>query len=615
MGCASNQPGKLAKKISLEDFFKNSIARTFRISPDGQYIAAMMPYKNRMNIHIKKLNGSEWMRLTSVTDRDLSSLSWKGNDHILYSKDFGGDENFHVFSVNVKTKKARDLTPYKKTRARVIDPLEDISEDHIMISMNKRNKKIFDVYKINIKTGRRKLVAKNPGNFTNWTLDHNGIVRMAQQTDGVNQTLFYRKDEKSDFEKVITTDFKDDLNPIFFDFKNENVYALSNLGRNTIAVILMDPSTGKELKEVYSNDDYDITSINFSKKRKELTMTSYTDWKERRHFFSDYYEEIFDNIADKISDQKIHLTSSNKNEDFFTVYISSDRNSGKYYTYDSKKKELKFLLDPKPWLDENEMASVKPIFYKSRDGLNIQGYLTIPKGLENVEKLPLIVNPHGGPWARDHWGYNSEVQFLANRGYAVVQMNFRGSTGFGRKFWEASFKQWGRKMQDDITDGVQYLIAEGIADKNKICIYGASYGGYATLAGLTYTPELYKCGVDYVGVSNLLTFMDTIPPYWDPFKKMMYEMVGHPVKEKEYLKEASPFYNADKIKAPLFVAQGAKDPRVAKAESDQIVSALRKRGIDVPYLVKKNEGHGFRNQENRFEFYTKMEKFISKYLR
>ncbi|HEX5317017.1 MAG TPA: S9 family peptidase, partial [Candidatus Kapabacteria bacterium] len=254
-----------------------------------------------------------------------------------------------------------------------------------------------------------------------------------------------------------------------------------------------------------------------------------------------------------------------------------------------------------------------PITFESRDGLMIHGYLTLPVG-KPAKNLPVVVNPHGGPWVRDRWTYNPEVQFLANRGYAVLQVNYRGSTGYGRKFWEASFKQWGRKMQDDVSDGVLWLIKEGIADPKRVAIYGGSYGGYCTLAGLTFSPELYACGIDYVGVSNLFTFMQTIPPYWKPFLESMYEMVGHPEKDKEMLAAASPVYHVDKIRAPLMVAQGAKDPRVNIEESNQIVDALRKRGIDVPYLVKENEGHGFRNEENRFEMYEAMEGFLGRHL-
>ena len=260
------------------------------------------------------------------------------------------------------------------------------------------------------------------------------------------------------------------------------------------------------------------------------------------------------------------------------------------------------------------MAEMKPISYKSRDGLTIHGYLTLPKG-RKPENLPVIINPHGGPWVRDYWGFNPEIQYLANKGYAVLQMNYRGSTGYGKKFWEISFKQWGKTMQDDITDGVNWLIDEGIANPQKVAIYGGSYGGYATLAGLTFTPDLYACGVDYVGVSSLFTFMETFPPYWELYREMMYEMVGHPEKDKELLASASPLLHVDNIKVPLFIAQGANDPRVKKSESDQIVKALTDKGVDVPYMVKDDEGHGFYNEENRYDFYREMGAFLDKYLK
>jgi dipeptidyl aminopeptidase/acylaminoacyl peptidase len=285
---------------------------------------------------------------------------------------------------------------------------------------------------------------------------------------------------------------------------------------------------------------------------------------------------------------------------------------GARYLYDVASKKLTKLAEIAPWLPEDDLAEMKPITYKARDGLTIQGYLTLPRG--GGKNLALIVNPHGGPWARDSWGYDPEVQFLANRGYAVLQINFRGSTGYGRAFWEASFKQWGKTMQDDVTDGVKYAIAQGIADPKRICIYGGSYGGYCTLAGLAFTPELYACGVDYVGVSNLFTFLKTIPPYWKPMLDMFYEMVGNPETDKVLLAEASPVLHADNIRVPLLIAQGAQDPRVNIDESDQMVAALKKHSVPVEYLVKENEGHGFHNEENRFEFYEAMERFLKKYL-
>jgi dipeptidyl aminopeptidase/acylaminoacyl peptidase len=309
----------------------------------------------------------------------------------------------------------------------------------------------------------------------------------------------------------------------------------------------------------------------------------------------------------------VAVVSMSRDEKKVLAVTYSDKFLGAYYAYDVPSGKLTKLADISPWLHEENMAEMKPIQYTSRDGLTIRGYLTLPKGKE-PKNLPVVVNPHGGPWYRDRWGFNPEVQFLANRGYAVLQVNFRGSTGYGKAFWEASFKQWGKTMQDDITDGAQWLIQQGIADPKRIAIYGGSYGGYATLAGLTFTPDLYACGVDYVGVSNLFTFMKTFPTYWEPVRKMIYEMIGDPETDKDLLTAESPIFHADQIKVPLLIAQGANDPRVNKDESDQMVEALKKRGIDVPYMVKENEGHGFLLQENRFDFYRAMEKFLGQYL-
>ena len=345
-----------------------------------------------------------------------------------------------------------------------------------------------------------------------------------------------------------------------------------------------------------------------------LTEADYVTAKTGRKLFDAETETLYRRIEAKLPGYEITLQSRTRAEDKFIVAASNDRTPGTRYVYDARADTLAKLADINPWIPERDMAPMTPVSYTSRDGLKINGYLTLPVGRGN-KNLPCIVNPHGGPWARDAWGYNPEVQFLANRGFCVLQMNFRGSTGYGRAFWEASFGQWGLKMQDDVTDGVQWLVRQGIADPKRVGIYGGSYGGYTTLAGVTFTPDLYAAAVDYVGVSNLFTFLNTIPPYWKPMLEKMQAMVGDPVKDKARLTATSPALNAERIKTPLFIAQGARDPRVNKAESDQVVEALKKRGVEVQYLVKDNEGHGFSNEENQLEFYTAMEVFFSRHLK
>jgi len=600
------------QKISLEDFFKNPEKAYFQISPNGEYISHTEPYESRMNIFVQKAGEEKSIRMTAVTDRDIWWYFWKGDDRLLYIKDNGGDENFHIFAVDMESKKERDLTPFDGVRAQIIDELKG-DEDRMIVGLNKRNPQAFDAYMLNTETGELEMIAENPGNISGWVTDHNGVIRMASMTDGVNTSILYRDTAEGEFETVLTTNFKETVAPIFFDFDNENVYMASNLGRDKTAIVKVNPKTMEEVKVLFEHPDVDVEGLDYSYKRKVLTEVTVNTWKQESVFLDRETAELNKVLKTKFPGYEVTVGSMTRNEDQMVVRTYNDKTTGAYYFYDKNSGEFTLLAERNPWLKEDLMASMKPIKYTSRDGLTINGYLTLPQGVK-AENLPVVVNPHGGPWARDNWGFNQEIQFLANRGYAVLQMNFRGSTGYGKEFWQASFKEWGLKMQDDITDGVQWLIDEGIANPERIAIYGASYGGYATLAGLTYTPDLYACGIDYVGVSNLFSFMKTIPPYWEPYLEMMYEMVGNPETDKEMMTLASPALNADKITAPLFVAQGANDPRVNKDESDQMVEALEKRGVQVEYMVKDNEGHGFSNEENQFEFYRAMEAFLAKHM-
>ena len=604
---------KIPPKIPVRDFFRNPVSRGYDLSPDGQTISFLQPWESRLNIFVRPVGGGEARRLTSEKDRDIQEYFWKGNDFVIYGMDDRGDENFHLKRVKVKNGEVKDLTPFPKVRAELVDDLEDVSENEILFRMNKRDPKVFDAFRLNVPTGEMKLAAQNPGNIDRYITDHAGKIRAAVTTDGVNTSLLTRPDETAPFKTVLTTNFREQCAPQFYTFDNKAIYASSNIGRDKSAIVVIDPETAKETQLVYENPEVDVDSLAFSKKRKVLTLASFDTWKLERHFFDPETESIYKTLSDKLPGYEIDVAAHDKAEEKFIVVANNDRTPGSRYLFDKKSGQLTKLVDVAPWLKEEQLAPMKAINFKTRDGLTIHGYLTLPLGRE-PKNLPVVANPHGGPWARDVWNYNPEVQFLANRGYAVLQVNFRGSTGYGRKFWESSFKQWGRTMQDDISDGVQWLIEQGIADPKRIAIYGGSYGGYATLAGVTFTPDLYAAAVDYVGVSNLFTFLNTIPPYWKPYLDMFHEMVGDPVKDKDLLTATSPALNAQKIKTPLFVAQGAQDPRVNKAESDQIVNGLKKRGIDVEYMVKENEGHGFHNEENKFDFYEAMEKFLDKHL-
>ena len=598
--------------IPLRDFFKNPTKVAFSISPNGEYLAYMQPWETRLNVFVEKIGTGQATRVTSAKERDISGFAWKGDNRIVYIQDTGGDENYRLYAVGIDGSNPKDLTPFEKVRAQIIDRLER-SESEILVGLNKRVPQVFDVYRINVNTGEMNMIAENPGNYTGWGTDWDGRLRIAITTDGVNSTLMFRNTEADKFAPLVTTSFRETISPLLFTADNKQLYVATNIGRDKTAIVKYDVENKKELEKIFEHPEVDVTNLLSSRKRRVITGVAYVTDKNAYHFIDKQRGDLQKDLERRLPGYEVRLAGCNLEEDKCLVRTFSDRSFGAYYFYDLKAKDLKKLADISPWLNEEHLAPMKAIKYQSRDGLTINGYLTLPKGVP-ARNLPVVVNPHGGPWYRDTWTFNAEVQFLANRGYAVLQVNFRGSTGYGRKFWEASFKQWGKTMQDDITDGVQWLIKQGIADPKRIGIYGGSYGGYATLAGLTYTPDLYAVGVDYVGVSNIFTFLKAIPPYWKPYLEMLHEMIGHPEKDKDLLTAASPVFHSDKIKVPLLIAQGANDPRVNKAESDQMVEALKKRGIEVPYIVKDNEGHGFANEENRFEFYRAMEEFLGKHL-
>ena len=599
--------------IPLRDFFRNPERTAYQISPTGEAIAFLRPYENRLNVWVQPVKGGEARQVTAVTERDITSYFWKSDQHILFLQDSAGDENFHLYSANPNGDNIRDLTPLPGVQVRLVDDLHD-HPDEIIVALNQRNREIFDAYRLNVKTGELACIAENPGNIDHWVTDHKGDIRAATTTDGVNASLLYRDSHEAAWKTVLTTTFRESFSPQFFTFDNRRLYGVSNLGRDKSVAIELDLQTGREVQLLAENSQVDISALSYSRKRKRLTLATYADWKTQRIFFDQPTKALYQELEQRLPGYEVVVTSLNDDETVFVVRTFSDRSLGAFYLYDSPSGELTKLADRAPWLPEDQLSEMKPIEYQTRDGLTIHAYLTLPQGREPKD-LPVVINPHGGPWHRDSWTFIPEVQFLANRGFAVMQMNFRGSTGYGRKFWEAGFKEWGGKMQDDITDGVHWLIRHGIADPERVAIYGASYGGYAVLEGLVKTPDLYAAGVDYVGVTNLFTFFKTIPPYWSPYLEMMYEMVGHPEKDKDWFQEHSPALNADKIVKPLLVAQGAKDPRVNIHESNQIVEALRKQGVEVVYIVKENEGHGFQNEENRFDFYEAMEKFLNTHLR
>lgn len=598
--------------VPMEDFFRNADRTGFQLSPDGRFLSFLAPYQNRMNIHVQEIGSDNVRRITNATARDIPGYAWANESQLVYVQDQGGNENFHLFITDIHEGETRNLTPFEGVRASIIDGLIDIPHEMI-ISINRRDPRFFDPHRLNLNTGELTQIAENPGNITGWMTDNDGKLRVALVTDGISSSVLYRSTEDDPFRTIITTDFRTSVSPLFFTFDNQRLYAASNLNRDRSAIVIIDPETGQELEEIFAHPIVDVSNLMRSRHRQVITGVSYNVDKVNVHFFDDQRAALQQRLERDLPGMEVRLSGSSRDESRLLVRTFSDRSLGDWYLYDVATDTMTHLAAVSPWLNPDHLASMQPIEFQSRDGLTLRGYLTLPR-VKEPTRLPVVVLAHGGPWARDSWGFNSEVQFFANRGYAVLQINFRGSTGFGRAFWEASFREWGRSMQDDVTDGVQWLIEKGVADPDRIAIYGGSYGGYKALAGLAFTPELFAAGISFVGPSNIFTLLESLPPYWQPLLDMMHEMVGHPERDKELLRAASPLFHVENIRAPLLIAQGANDPRVPQRESDQIVEALRAKGISVPYILKENEGHGFSNEENRFHFYRAMDAFLAQHL-
>lgn len=611
-------------RYTVEDYFANPKAFTFRFSPDGKYLSYRESDENgKQHVYVKNIATGDVKRAIEEKDELVRQYGWLNNERLLYSMDKGGDENYHIYAVDLDGSDLKDLTPFDGVRAQLTELLRE-DKKHIIVSMNKNNPQVFEPYKVNFETGEMTQLysnedAQNP--IFGYSFDKDGNLKgFVKIRDGVEQDLYY-EDGNGGYKLMKSLNWKDNFNILDFNYATpdpHDAYVLSNLESDKAEILLYDLKEDKVLEKVFTNDSYDVQDMGLARTRNySIDYFQYEGEKSIMVPVSEAYKKLDKKVASQLPGKQYQVLDSTEDENLLMVYVDSDRLYGVYYAYDVAKDELKELYNTMPQLREEDMAEMRPITFTSRDGITLHGYITLPKAALAGQKVPVIVNPHGGPQGiRDSWGFNSEAQLFASRGYATLQVNFRISGGYGRQFLESGFKQIGRKAMDDVEDGLQYVIDQGWVDGNKAAIYGGSHGGYAVLRGLTKTPDLYACGVDYVGVSNLFTFMKTIPPYWKPYLKIIKEIWydEDSPEEKKIMEEVSPVYQIDKMKKPLFVVQGANDPRVNIDESDQIVSALRGKGYDVPYMVKYDEGHGFGKEENRLELYKAMMGFYAKHL-
>jgi dipeptidyl aminopeptidase/acylaminoacyl peptidase len=610
-------------KYKVEDYFSRPKASAFHLSPDGKYMSYMeKDDAGKQHVYVKEIATGNVQRIIEEKEELIRGYVWKNEKRLLYLMDQGGNENYHIYAVNIDGTNNRDLTPYEGVKANLLNGLKEY-RDYVIVSLNKNNKQFFEPYKLNIVTGEIIQLFENTdvnNSIVGYDFDKTGELRAyTRVVNGIENELYYKDLTTNEFKLAKRMNWYEAFSIVRFNYASANkdeIYVATNLDSDKIRIVLYDFKNSKIVKEVFSNPDFDASGMAVSRKRNyEIDYFQYEGEKSVIVPVSNFYKDFHNRMTKEFGRKEVAIADYDDDENTFLVVVHSDKLPGAYYQYDAKTKKFSFLYNLMPQLKEEDMAEMRPITFKSRDGLTIHGYITLPKAALQGKKVPLIVVPHGGPQqSRDSWGFDPTGQLFASRGYATLQVNFRISGGYGKEFLRAGFKQVGRKVMDDVEDGVKYVVEQGWVDKNKMAIFGGSHGGYAALMGLVKTPDLYACGVSYVGVANILTLLNSIPEYWKPYKDMLKEVwydIDDP-EEAELAKEVSPVFQADKITKPLFVVQGANDPRVKINESDQIVAKLREKGVDIPYMVKYNEGHGFGREENRMDLYKCIMGFFAK---
>jgi dipeptidyl aminopeptidase/acylaminoacyl peptidase len=606
------QKTELPPLIDREILFGNPEKTSPRLSPDGKYLAYIAPDKNNvLQVQLRTVGETDDRQLTADKKRGIRIFFWTySGQELIYLQDTDGDENWHLFLVNIQSNLVRDLTPFQGVQAQPI-ALDRNFPNEILVGLNISDPRKHDVYRINLKNGAVEFDTDNPGNIVGWTADSQLQVRAATATtdDGGSQLLFRETTDKS-WESLRKWGPDEEGGAAMFSENGKIIYLIGNHDANAQRLIALDLETKQEA-EIAADPEYDVSDIFVHPTTREIQAVSFYKDKQEWQILDPSITEDFEAIG-KFRSGEFDIISRNLADTNWLVAYIADDGPVYYYAFDRTSKTFTFLFSNKSKLEGLPLSSMEPISYTARDGLIIHGYLTKPVGVSTP--VPTVLLVHGGPWARDTWGYDSEAQWLANRGYAVLQINFRGSTGYGKAFLNAGNREWAGKMHDDLLDGVNWLVETGVSQQDKIAIMGGSYGGYAALVGVTFSPDVFACAVDIVGPSNLITMMQTIPPYWEAFKAIEYHRVGNLETEPEFLKSRSPLFFVDRIQKPLLIAQGANDPRVKESESEQIVNAMKQADRPVEYVLYEDEGHGFARPENRLHFYAIAEEFLAKYL-
>ena len=601
--------------IPRDVLFGNPEKASPLISPDGKRMAYLAPVNDVLNVWVGTAGEDDYKPVTNDTDRGIRVYFWAHDArHVLYLQDVGGDENWRLFSVDLDSGDEQDLTPFEEVQVQVVGHDKRFPHE-LLVAMNKEDARIHDVYHLDLKTKELKLVAKNPGNVAGWVVDANLEVRgaLGSMPDGGFDLLLRDPKSGDDWQKFLSWNADDSLTsgPVAFNLDGDALYLLDSRDANAARLIEIDINS-QESRVIAEDADYDVSDVMVHPDTRKVQMVSFVKARIDHIIVDQSIKRDIERITE-LRPGDFGVYNRTHDDNIWLVGFTEDNGPFSYYSYDRSTKEATFLFYNRPKLRKYQLASMEPFSFTSRDGLLVHGYLHFPVGRDRT-RLPTVLNVHGGPWHRDTWGYDAEAQWLANRGYLCIQVNFRGSTGYGKAFLNAGDKEWGGTMQNDLVDAIHWAVDQGFVDPDRIAIYGGSYGGYAALAGATLTPDLFKCAVDIVGPSNLITFINTIPPYWSTYLAMLRQRVGNPDTEAEFLKSRSPLSHVDKIKIPMLIAQGANDPRVKQSESEQIVAAMKEKGIDYEYMLFPDEGHGFTKPENRLKFYSVAEKFLAKHL-
>jgi dipeptidyl aminopeptidase/acylaminoacyl peptidase len=623
MGLIGVMVSSVAALPPLEDFFRPYAFDEVKVSPDGTKVAVLSTWKEYRNLYIIDLATKRPLQLTGLDYAHVTSVRWMGNNRLLFSTEQDGMPTGGLFAINADGRQPRTLAESVRQQgargqmvfryARFLDYLPD-DDTRFLVVANDRSEFDPDVYSMNARSGQKRLVARNPGGVRHWVADSTGTVRLAFGEQGRRRFVLHRASNRDEWRQVREFDFMDgQIIPLAFIDGDRECLVLSSVGNDRAVVRRFDPTTGELGEVVFGHEIYDASHAVVSRRDQRLLGVAYEAEKWEVAWTDPVMRDLQQQIDLELPDTRNLFYSRSDDERWYVVLAYSDRHPGTFYLLDTLEMTMQTLVSRADWLRPEQLAEMRPISYQARDGLTIHGYLVVPPGRE-ARNLPMVVNPHGGPWVRDSWGYDPEAQFLASRGYAVLRMNFRGSTGYGQRHLQAGYGQWGLAMQDDITDGVKWAIAAGIADPERIAIYGGSYGGYAAMAGLAFTPELYRCGINYVGVTDVALLQRTVPRAWESIMEQLEDMTGDRKRDRERLTASSPLENADRIRAPVFFAYGELDDRVDMRHGTRMAATLRRNGVPVEWMLRSDEGHGFYQWDNMIAFYRTMERFLAEHM-